>query len=129
MYRVNVDKQGALIDLVMDGHIRQDEMRQLGLELKFVIRKLSGRDIKVRADMRTLHTSSPEVAGMLADVLRFAREHGVKRMAELVESPLLLLQLKRLARESGAEAILRQFGDDRMARQWLFQSEPTALPA
>ena len=129
MYRLDVDKQQALVDIVLDGSLRQEEMRKLGLELKSIIRKLAGRDIKVRADMRTLRASSPEVAEQMGDVLRFALRHGVKRMAELVTSPLVKLQLNRLARESGAEKILRQFGDDQTARQWLFQTEGTALSA
>jgi hypothetical protein len=129
MYRVDVDGQQALIDVVLDGTLRQEEMRKLGLELKSTIRKLAGRDIKVRADMRTLRAASPEVAEQLGDVLRFALRHGVKRMAELVHSPLVKLQQSRLARESGAEKILRQFGDDQTAQRWLFQPEGAALLA
>jgi len=51
------------------------------------------------------------------------------RMAELVASPLVLLQLNRLERHSGAEKIVRRFGDDRAARQWLLQDEGMALRA
>ncbi len=130
MYRMDVDKQHALIDLVLDGLIRQDEMRRLGEELKSAIRRFSGRSIKLKADMRTLHASSPEVAQMLGEVQRYAVEHGVMRMAELVHSPLVLLQLNRLERDSGAAKIVRRFGDDRTALQWLLHGERTAaLPA
>ena len=129
MYRMDVDRQHALIDLVLDGLIRREEMLELVEELKSVIRRFAGRSIKVKADMRTLKASSPEVAEMLGEVQRYALEHGVMRMAELVVSPLVLLQLNRLERHSGADKIVRRFGDDRAARQWLLQDEGMALLA
>ena len=129
MYRVDVDKQHAIIDLVLDGLIRQEEMRKLAGDLKSIIRKLSGRAIKVKADMRTLRASSPEVAEMLGEVQRYAVQHGVMRMAELVDSPLVALQLNRLERQSGAARIVRRFGDDQTARHWLLHGDPATLPA
>lgn len=129
MYRMDVDKQHALIDLVLDGLIRQEEMRKLAEEFKSIIRKLSGRSIKVKADMRTLRASSPEVAEMLGEVQRYAVQHGVMRMAELVDSPLVTLQLNRLERESGAAKIVRRFGDDQTALHWLLHGDRASVPA
>lgn len=129
MYRMDVDRQHAVIDLVLDGLIRQEEMVRLGEELKSIIRKFSGRSIKLKTDMRTLRASSPEVAEMFGAVQRYAVEHGVKRMAELVTSPLLLLQLNRVERDSGAAKIVRRFGDDQTALRWLLQQDDRAALA
>jgi len=129
MYRMDVDKQNALIDLVLEGLIRQEEMLKLAGDLKSTIRKLSGRRIKVKADMRSLRASSPEVAEMFGEVQRYAVEHGVMRMAELVNSSLVALQLNRVERASGAAKIVRRFGDDQTALQWLLHGDPASLPA
>jgi len=129
MYRVDVDQQQALIKLVLGGLIRQEEMRKLGEEFKATIRKLSGRCIKVTADMRTLRASSPEVAEMLGEVQRYAVQHGVMRMAELVNSHLVSLQLNRLERTSGAARIVRHFDDEQSALNWLLHGDRASLPA
>ncbi len=129
MYRIDVDKQHAIIDLVLDGFIRQDEMAKFSAELKAVTRQLSGQDIKIKADMRTFRPSSPQVAEMLREVQQFGIDNGVKRVAEMVESQLAALQLNRVARESGTEKILRRFADDMSARRWLIHGDESAISA
>ncbi|HYO52396.1 STAS/SEC14 domain-containing protein [Archangium sp.] len=127
MYRIDVDKQQAIIELVLEGLIRPDEMTKFVEELKAATLGLAGRDIKIRADMRTFRPSSPEVAEMLRDVQEFGLRNGVKRVAELVESQLAALQLNRVARESGVDKILRRFTDDPPARRWLIHGDEESL--
>ena len=129
MYRIDLDKQHAIIDLVLDGLIRQDEMSRFVEELKGATLALSGREIKIKADMRTFRPSSPEVAEMLRTVQEFGLSNGVKRVAEMVESQLAVLQLNRVARESGTDKILRRFTDDVAARRWLIHGDEEQLSA
>ncbi len=127
MYRIDVDKQQAIIDLVLDGLIRPDEMSKFVEELRAATLGLTGREIKIKADMRTFRPSSPQVAEHLREVQEFGLRNGVKRVAELVESQLAALQLNRVARESGTDKILRRFHDDLAARRWLIYGDEESL--
>lgn len=129
MYRIDVDRQHAIIELVLDGLIRRDEMVTFVGELKAATLGLAGHEVKVKADMRTFRPSSPEVAELLRDVQQFGLQNGVMRVAEMVESQLAALQLNRVARESGTDKILRRFTDDAAARHWLIHGEEQALSA
>jgi hypothetical protein len=123
VYRLDVDKQHLIIEFVLDGLIRQDEMTRFVDELKAATASLAGREIKVKADLRTFRPSSPEVAEMIRQVQAFGLQSGVKRVAELAESQIAALQLNRVARESGTDKILRRFADDASARQWLIHGD------
>lgn len=129
MYRIDVDKQNTLIELVLDGLIRPDEMTKFVEELRAATLALAGREISIKADMRTFRPSAPEVAEMLREVQQFGIHNGVKRVAEMVESPLSALQLNRVARESGTDKILRRFTDEQVARRWLLHGDEEALSA
>jgi hypothetical protein len=129
VYRIDTDKQHAIIELVLDGLIRQDEMSRFVEELKGATLAFAGREIKIKADMRTFRPSSPEVAEMLRTVQQFGLNNGVKRVAEMVESQLAVLQLNRVARESGTDKILRRFTEDSVARRWLIHGDEDQLSA
>jgi hypothetical protein len=127
VYRVDVDRPQAIIELVLDGIIRPDEMARFVEELKSATESLSGREIKIKADMRTFRPSAPQVAEMLREVQEFGLRNGVKRVAEMVESHIAALQLNRVARESGTEKILRRFADDATAQRWLIHGDEEQL--
>ncbi|PTL83361.1 hypothetical protein [Vitiosangium sp. GDMCC 1.1324] len=129
MYRIDVDKQHAIIELVLDGLIRPEEMLRFVDELKAATLGFAGGAIKIKADMRTFRPSSPAVAEMLKEVQQFGLHNGVVRVAEMVESPLSALQLNRVARESGTDKILRRFAEDSAARRWLIHGDEEALTA
>jgi len=129
MYRIDIDRQHTIIELVLDGLIRPEEMTRFVGELRAATLALAGRDINIKADMRTFRPSAPEVAEMLREVQQFGLHNGVKRVAEMVESPLAALQLNRVARESGTDKILRRFSDDQAASRWLIHGDEEALSA
>jgi hypothetical protein len=129
VYTLDVDKQNALIEFALDGLIRKDEMVRFVEELRSATLSLSGRDIKLKADVRTFRPSSPEVAEMIRQLQEFGLQSGVKQVAELVESQVVALQLNRVARESGTDKILRRFHDDQAAKRWLLYGEEEALVA
>ncbi|EAU68007.1 hypothetical protein STIAU_0813 [Stigmatella aurantiaca DW4/3-1] len=98
-------------------------MQRFVEELRVATRSLTGREIKIKADLRTFKPASPEAANMIRDVQEFGLRSGVKRVAELVESQIVALQLNRLARESGTDKILRRFWEEASARQWLIHGD------
>lgn len=123
MYQIQVDRTHAIVDFILDGYIRVDEMQKFVTELKAATTSLAGRDIKIKADVRTFKPASPEAANMIREVQEFGLRSGVKRVAELVESQIVALQLNRVARESGTDKVLRRFWEDTAARQWLIYGE------
>ncbi|WP_309891566.1 STAS/SEC14 domain-containing protein [Archangium sp.] len=119
MYSIEINKQHALVEFSLDGTIRADEMMRFMNELKAATVSLAGTEMKVLVDVRTFRPASPEVAEMIRQVQANGLEDGVKRVAELVDSQVVALQLNRVARESGTDKILRRFSDAREARDWL----------
>lgn len=123
MYQIQIDKTNAIVEFIVDGYIPMDEMQRFVKELKAATLSLTGREIKIKADMRTFKPASPEAADMLREVQEFGLRSGVKRVAEMVESQIVALQLNRVARESGTDKILRRFWEDAAARQWLLYGD------
>jgi hypothetical protein len=119
VYSIEINKQHSLVEFALDGPIRVDEMIRFMTELKAATASLAGSDMKVLVDVRTFRPASPEVAEMIRQVQLNGLQDGVKRVAELVESQVVALQLNRVARESGTDKILRRFSDALEARDWL----------
>lgn len=126
MFQIQVDRTNALIEFVVDGYIPMTEMQRFVKELKDATLSLAGREIVIKADMRTFKPASPEAADMLREVQEFGLRRGVKRVAEMVESQIVALQLNRVARASGTDKILRRFWEDAPARRWLLHGEEEA---
>lgn len=119
MFQVKTDKQACLIEFMLEGLVHADEMTRFVDDLRKATLALSGQEIKILADLRRFRPSSPDVADMIRGVQEFGLRNGVKRVAELVESNTVALQLNRVARESGTHMILRRFADAQEARDWL----------
>ena len=123
MFEVKVDKVQSIIELNIAGIIHMDEITRGVSDLKAATMALKGTQIKIRADLRRFKPSSPEVADMIRQVQEFGINNGVVRVAEMVESEILALQLNRVARESGPDKILHRFVDEQEAREWLIHGE------
>jgi hypothetical protein len=123
VYQIQVDRVHTLIEIVLEGYIPAEEMQRLAEEMGRIVADFKGREIKLKVDARTFKPASPEAVEILRSMQEQGLQAGVKRVAELVESQIVALQLNRVARESGADKILRRFWDDGAARQWLTSGE------
>lgn len=123
MFQIEVDRQHAIVDFILDGYIRVDEMRCFVADLKEATDSLLGRDIKIQADLRTFKPTSPEAADLMRQMQEYGLRSGVMRVAELVDSQIVALQLNRIARESRTDRILRRFWHESTARQWLIYGD------
>ncbi len=123
MFQIEVDRQHGIVDFILDGYIRVEEMQRFVADLKGATDSLLGRDIKIKADLRTFKPASPEAADMIRRVQEYGLRSGVVRVAELVESQIVALQLNRIARESRTDKILRRFWQESAARQWLIHGD------
>jgi hypothetical protein len=125
LFRIRVDEAQALVELQLEGVIREDEMRQFIAETLAATRTLTaqGRSIRVLSDMRLLKAASPEAAELLRQGQQTAIEAGMRRLAQLVDSEFTALQLNRIARASGQYRMMRRFQDEQEARRWLLSDE------
>jgi hypothetical protein len=123
MFQIKVDKIHAIVEFHLEGIFQMDEMTQFVDQLKGHTISLKGNQIKIKADLRRFKPSSPAVADMIRQVQEFGISNGVIRVAEMVESEVLALQLNRVARESGTHKILHRFVDEQEAREWLIHGE------
>jgi hypothetical protein len=123
VFQIEVDRQHAIVDFILDGYIRVEEMQRFVADLKGATDSLLGRDIKIQADLRTFKPASPEAMDMIRRVQEYGLRSGVVRVAELVESQIVALQLNRIARESHTDRILRRFWQESSARQWLIHGD------
>jgi hypothetical protein len=123
MFTIKIEKAHSIIEFHLEGIFQMDEMTQFVDQLKVATLSLKGSQIKIRADLRRFKPSSPAVADMIRQVQEFGINNGVARVAEMVESEVLALQLNRVARESGTHKILHRFADEQEAREWLVHGE------
>lgn len=119
MHKIKVDESVALIDVTLDGLIGSDESRALCAELRRVLTTLAGRPIKILVDAQFLQPVSPEVADEFRAVQRYGKALGLDRVAQVVESSVVLLQRTRIMRESGTDPQTRTFRDREAAKRWL----------
>jgi hypothetical protein len=123
MFEINVDQKHSIVEFVLEGIVREDEMELFAHMLRKATLELKGREIKIKADLRALYPASPEVADLIRSVQEFGIRSGVKRVAEIVESDVIALQLNRVAHESGTDKILRRFWEEESARDWLIYGD------
>jgi hypothetical protein len=123
VYQIQTNKPDSVIEFVIDGYIREEEMLRFVKELKVVMQRFAGREFKVQADLRTYKPASPAVTEIVREIQEYGIRNGMKRVAELVESQIVALQMNRVARESGMNKILRRFWDVAEAKEWLLHGE------
>lgn len=124
MYQIAPDSTHNILAFRLNGMVHMDEMEQFGRDLQQAALGLQGRPIMIQADVRGFKPAAPEVADMIRDLQEFGLRLGVVRIAEVVESDVVALQLNRVARESGSHRIVRRFWDDQAAREWLIDPDP-----
>ena len=123
VYEIKTDATHHIIDFFLSGLVRNDEIDEFVSELQAATQAFAGQEIKIKADLRAFSPASPEVADKIKAVQEFGLQNGVKRVAEIVESDMVALQLNRVARESGTDKILRRFWEDESAREWLIHGD------
>ena len=126
MYEIKTDQAHCIIEFFLTGLVRDMEIDQFIADLQRATAEFAGKEIKIKADLRAFAPASQEVAAKIKAVQEFGLRNGVKRVAEIVESDLVALQLNRVARESGTDKILRRFWEDESARDWLVYGDQRA---
>lgn len=123
MFKVTVERAVALVHVKLEGLIGADEAILLCGELRQHLSSLRGRSFGVLVDTRGLQPVSPEVADQFGTVQRFALSLGLERVAQVIDSSVVLLQRTRIMREAGTDPKTRTFRDFDEARRWVLMRD------
>ncbi len=126
MYEISTDTTHNIVKFRLHGMVAMEEMAAFARELDARGLTLRGRPIKVLGDLRAFKPATPEVGEVIRALQKAGLDAGVARVAEIVESDVVALQLNRVARESGTGKILRRFWDEASALEWLISEDPPA---
>ncbi len=122
MHKVKVERNVAMLEITLSGMIDDTEVVELVDEIRQGIISLRGRPIQILVDAQFLRPVAPEVTDQMRAVQEYGIEMGVTRVAQVVESSVVLLQRTRVMRESGTDPLTRTFDDLEKARAWVLET-------
>jgi hypothetical protein len=128
---IKVDRAHAIIEFIIEGPVSEGTVAELPQRLDEASQGLPARDLKIKADIRGGAHSIPLVAQAMRALHAFVTRAGVHRIAELVESEEVAIELGRIARAAGTDKYLRRFWEDDSAREWLLHGDvsPSSIGA
>lgn len=131
MFDIRVDPTHAIIEFIVDGPVEEGDAAELLNKLEAAKTGLSGRDVRIKADIRGRDHATNVIGSMVRTLHSFAKQAGVQRLAEIVESDVVAGELNRAAKEIGTDKILRRFWEDDSAREWLIYGDlsPSSIGA
>ena len=122
MYKIELKPYGY--KLTFAGHIDVHEITKWAEESKRALSKQAGK-FGVLIDMRTLGPISPETQEVLVSGQQLYKQKGMERSAVALNTLVVTMQFKRLARESGIYAWERYVDAgkltnwERVAEDWI----------
>lgn len=123
MFLVEVDRTSSLITVIREGFFSIEEMQQSVDEVRGAIQSFRGQKFRLLADFRRFKPANPQAADKLGEILAYTYRSGAERVAHLITNPVMLLQIRRLAKESGVANVARQFEDTEPALRWLLHGD------
>jgi hypothetical protein len=96
----SIDKTDYGFKIVLGGMVEIEEAREWLKEFKVLAEKVK-KPFQVFVDMRTLIPLSDEAQGPLQEGQRFSRNLGMTRSVVILRDNLTVLQLIKLARQTG----------------------------
>lgn len=112
MFDIRVDPTHAIIEFIVDGPVEEGDAAELLPKLEAARSGLSGNDLRIKADIRGRDHATNIIGPMVRTLHSFAKQAGVQRLAEIVESDIVAGELNRAAKDLGTDKILRRFWED-----------------
>ncbi len=123
MHKIKVDDATAFVEVTLSGLITDEESKALCSELRRALGSQRGRAIKILVDAQFLHPVPQSVADDFRAVQEYGLSLGTLKVAQVVESSVVLLQRTRIMRESGTDPMTQTFRDREAARRWLLSAD------
>ncbi len=131
MFEIRVNPTHAIIEFIVEGAVDEGDAAELLGKLEAAKIGLAGRDVRIKADIRGRDHDVAIIGPMVRTLHAFAKQAGVQRLAEIVESDVVAVELNRAAKELGTDKILRRFWEDDSAHEWLIYGDlsPSSIGA
>ena len=114
------------------GWVTPPELAQWHADCRLVVSALAPGFSQL-VDLRQARPLPPESAKFLEDFMRYLREKGLQRSAVIVNSAITKMQVTRLAKETGLDALERYFSAadepdwEERALAWLEKGEDPGI--
>jgi hypothetical protein len=118
------DTKEMILYLTIDGMASVEEREAFNDEVRKKLQLFGGKPFGVLADLRKMRPGSPESSEKVRENQALLIKAGVQKSAEVVESPAAMLQLNRIARESGLLSKVQRFTEIEHALAWLRGQAP-----
>jgi hypothetical protein len=99
MVKVSLDRIRRTVAYRATGTLKNDELKVVLQEAKWVTDQLVGGEHIVLADLRGMAPLGQEAQALFGEVIRYGRERGTALCIHLSDSSIAKLQANRLARE------------------------------
>jgi hypothetical protein len=145
VFDIRVDPTHPIIEFIVDGPVDEGDATELLHKLEAALASLSERavsskagdvrikadEVCIKADIRGRDHTTAVIGPIVRTLHLFAKQSGVQRLAEIVESDVVAGELNRAAKEIGTDKILRRFWEDDSAREWLIYGDlsPSSIGA
>ncbi len=98
MYKIEKAPHG--VTLTFGGNMDKAEVEKWKAESEVFLRKMLG-SFGVLIDMRSLKPLPPDAQKVMTDGQAIYKQKGMKRSAVILDNAVVIMQFKRLAKESG----------------------------
>jgi hypothetical protein len=116
---IEADAVDRILRVVVDGVASVADLDAFNEETRKKVKVFGGKPFGILVDLRKMRPGSPESAEKVKENQEILMKAGVQKSAEVVESAAAMLQLNRVARESGLLSRVQRFTDVDAALAWL----------
>jgi hypothetical protein len=116
---IQADLADCILRVVVDGVASVADLDAFNEETRKTVKVFGGRPFGILVDLRKMRPGSPESAEKVKENQAILMKAGLRKSAEVVESASAMLQLNRVARESGLLSKVQRFTDIESALAWL----------
>ena len=99
MYKI--EKKSYGYRLLFSGFIKDEEMKTWAAESKKILSAPQAKDFGVMVDMRDLKPLDDAAKQTMVEGQKQYKEKGMARSAVILNNPILTMQFRRLAKDSG----------------------------
>lgn len=117
--QLEAEPKSSIFTLTVDGPVTVEDLDALMADTAVKARQFNGKPFGILVDLRKMVVSSPQAAEKIKAHQAQLMKLGLRKSAEIVASASAMLQLNRIAAESGMAPMLQRFTDFAAARKWL----------
>jgi hypothetical protein len=120
---LEADPTQFILRITVDGVASVADVTAFNEETRTKVKLFKGKPFGVLVDLRKMRPGSPESTEKVKENQTILMQAGVTKSAEIVDNASSMLQLNRVAKESGLLSRIQRFTDVAAALAWLRETE------